>query len=204
MVERANKKTNPLHVEAGDYVYMKNEMKGKGQKLKQAWLGVYIVEKVTSPHMVQLRDAKTNKCLKEPVHLDRLKMAYVREPNPMKYFGDKVMTNKAEQQLNIEENRTTSNMEEENEEPVVANRGRKSSRNKKPTERYGIHMDLSHESVSSDSAGYHKIKRILEKRGNRYLVQLAGEPAHAAIWCKLGDMNRQGKKKVMEFDRKMK
>jgi hypothetical protein len=35
----------------------------------------------------------TGKNLPSPVHINRLKMAYVRKPTPMNYFLDKVATN---------------------------------------------------------------------------------------------------------------
>lgn len=35
-----------------------------------------------------LKDPQTNKCLKNPVHVNRLKMAHVREPTPRQYFQE--------------------------------------------------------------------------------------------------------------------
>ncbi len=49
--------------------------------------------------MVELRNPETGACHKTPVHLDRLKMAYVREPQPTPYFLNKVVTNDNGQQV---------------------------------------------------------------------------------------------------------
>jgi hypothetical protein len=42
--------------------------------------------------MVMLRDTAKDKCLPKPIHLDRLKIAYVRVSNPSPYFVDSVVT----------------------------------------------------------------------------------------------------------------
>ena len=39
-----------------------------------------------SPTLVKLKDKNTGKLFKNPVHLDRLKIAFVRAPNPTNYF----------------------------------------------------------------------------------------------------------------------
>lgn len=43
MMDRANAKTNPLAISVGDYVYMENEVKAKGAKLKPKFTGPYVV-----------------------------------------------------------------------------------------------------------------------------------------------------------------
>ncbi|CAC5414127.1 unnamed protein product [Mytilus coruscus] len=42
--------------------------------------------------MYTLKDPNTNKILSQPVHINKLKPAYVRKPNPSKYFMDPVLT----------------------------------------------------------------------------------------------------------------
>lgn len=66
-------------------MYLYQEPTGKGHKLKNLYKGVFIVQEIVSPHLVILRDPTTNK-LSKPVHVDRLKCAYVRAPTPSNYF----------------------------------------------------------------------------------------------------------------------
>ena len=92
MLDRANENINPLQVSRGDYVYILIEVTGAGQKFKNKFIGPFVIEKITSPHLVLLCNPDTNICLKTPVYIDRLNMAYVREPNPTPYFMSKVVT----------------------------------------------------------------------------------------------------------------
>lgn len=99
MKERENKKTNPLRLNVGDFVYMLKEPTGQGRKLQPKYSGPFVVHKIDSPHIVTLRDKLTGKLFKNPVHLDRLKTAYVREPNPENFFVPKVETNEGFRQI---------------------------------------------------------------------------------------------------------
>lgn len=92
MLDVANAKIRPLQVQSGDYVYLHGGLGGAGQKLKPQSTGPFVVDKVTSPHTVLLRNPQTGRPQQKPVHLDRLTMAYVREPNPCPYFLDEVVT----------------------------------------------------------------------------------------------------------------
>ncbi|CAC5361631.1 unnamed protein product [Mytilus coruscus] len=65
---------------------------GQGQKLKYRYAGPYIIHKIHSPHMVVLKDPDSQKCLPNPIHINRIKPAYVRLPNPAQYFMDQVET----------------------------------------------------------------------------------------------------------------
>ena len=93
MLDHANENINPLQVSLGDYVYLLTEVTGGAQKSKNKFTGPFVIEKITSPHLVLLRNPDTNICLKTPVYIDSLKMAYVREPNPTPYFVSKVVMN---------------------------------------------------------------------------------------------------------------
>ncbi|CAG2237233.1 unnamed protein product [Mytilus edulis] len=42
--------------------------------------------------MVVLKDPDSQKCLPNPIHINRIKPAYVRQPNPAQYFMDQVET----------------------------------------------------------------------------------------------------------------
>ena len=43
--------------------------------------------------MILLKDPDTGRFQQNPVHMNRLKMAYVRRPNPSPYFLDHVISN---------------------------------------------------------------------------------------------------------------
>ena len=51
------------------------------------------MDKINSPHLVTLRQKSTGKLFKNPVQLDRLKVAYVRAPNPTNFYIPKIVTN---------------------------------------------------------------------------------------------------------------
>ena len=205
-------------VTEGDYVYLECIRKGKGQKLQPLFIGPYVIEEINSPHLVTLRNAESNKCIKLPVHCDRLKMAYVREPHPIKYFPATVVTSKSPSTTNMgiqtddlqlmeNVNEVTDEKEEaELTEAVVESvnepQGRRtSSRKKQQTERFGIPITLEHSSLSSDSDGYHQVKRILGMRrkgtNSEYLVQLRGEPAQNAFWAPFSHLNSKAQAKVL-------
>ena len=144
-------------------------------------------------------------------------MAYVREPNPQPYFRDSVIAHKSTKNNastqttmcpkdtiplslvpdHIEQTADPNNsIQPSHHKPV-----RRSSRQRQCPERFGIPVELSHSSLSSDSDGYHKIKRILGIRCNKgsseYLVQIRGEPAQQAIWVPLDHFDTKTKAKVL-------
>lgn len=59
---------------------------GAAQKLQNMYAGVYIVHSVDSLHMVTLKDEATGKVLSTPIHVDRLRIAYARQPTPSSFF----------------------------------------------------------------------------------------------------------------------
>ena len=89
MVSRCNSNAHPLNLQSGDYVFVSEEPTGQGQKLQHKFDGPYVVHRLSSPHMVILKDPDTNICRKDAVHMDRLKMAFIREPSPKPYFLDR-------------------------------------------------------------------------------------------------------------------
>ena len=71
--------------------------------------------------MITLKDPTADK-LMTPVHIDRLKVVYVRQPNPINYFVPKVVT--GEKQDSLDENSSDNQSQElrdENETPVDTN-----------------------------------------------------------------------------------
>ncbi|CAC5403777.1 unnamed protein product [Mytilus coruscus] len=92
MIERANQKAHNLSLEKGDYVYLGKDPRGAGQKFKLKHAGPYIIHRINSPHLYSLIEPKTNKVIPQPVHINRLKPAYIRVPNPCEYFMDRVIS----------------------------------------------------------------------------------------------------------------
>jgi hypothetical protein len=59
MTQRENKRTKPLNLNVGDYVYMLTKPTDKGRKLQSKYSGPYVVDKINSPHLVTLRQKST-------------------------------------------------------------------------------------------------------------------------------------------------
>ena len=82
---------------------------------------------------------------------------------------------------------------------------RRSARVTKKPARYADsdHMDpltLPNFSVSSDTDGTHKIKRVLGQKstskGTEYLVHIVGEPSDNAIWVPFSSFNYKARKAI--------
>ena len=97
MLARANAKLHPLNTQPGDYVYLDSTPTGEGHKLQPQWAGPFIIAKLASPGMVLLKKPSTGRCEKQSVHVNRLKLAYVREPNRSPYFLDRLTTRQDKQ-----------------------------------------------------------------------------------------------------------
>lgn len=215
MLTRANENTNPLQAVSGDYVFLLTETVGAGQKLKNNYVGPFVIDKFSSPHMAVLRNPDTGLCLERPVHLNRLKMAYVREPQPTPYLMSRVATCENGQQTdgqndiqgldNRQETSQNANLtsDEQTVDYVVPNL-RQSTRARNPPDRFGLVINpdavISSDDGFIDAHGYHKVKRFLGQRPHKnsteYLVQLRGEPAESAIWIPYSSLNKKAKDAV--------
>ncbi|CAC5394394.1 unnamed protein product [Mytilus coruscus] len=174
---------------------MLKEVVGPGKKLQPKYSGPYVVHEILSPHIVKLREKDSGKLFKNPVHLDSLKIAFVRAPNPTNYFIP--ISVKNEQTLNEIEKRAITNSEptsnvvsdEPNSEPSVNNnlRTRPVRQIRKPM-RYRSELGNISESTVADTSSseqtdntFYKVRRILAQRKRNecyeYLVQYKGEPA---------------------------
>ena len=203
MVERANQNQKALALTKGDYVYLAKDPTGVGQKLKYRHAGSYVIEKVNSPHMISLVDPLTNKTLKGPVHINRLKPAYVRMPNPCEFFLDQVVDNKGtvnEQSCANSTIGTSATSTEEDEQPQhnqqakqpnipVQKEVRRSKRTIQNPSRFRDENFVSSSegsSISSEDKRLLKVKRILAKTMHNgktcYLAHIVGEPAQNALW----------------------
>ncbi len=64
MLDRANETTHPLNVAPGDYVYLHTENTCVGQKLQNKYTGPFVIDKIISPHLVELRNPE-NRCMSQ-------------------------------------------------------------------------------------------------------------------------------------------
>lgn len=146
--------------------------------------------------MVIMKDPNTNMCLKDAVHIDRLKMAFVREPAPSPYFMDSVQTQRqtetisADMEMHHQQMGTQSRVVYSTSlstEPILPQplsvRPKRTIR--KPV-RYRNSTYVSEDIVSSsDWSSRYKIKRIVGKKqidnDKKYKVTLCGEPSHKSF-----------------------
>ena len=204
----ANAKIRPIQVQSGDYVYLHGGLGGAGQKLKPHSSGPFVVDKVTSPHMVLLRNPQTGRPQQKPVHLDRLTMAYVREPNPCPYFLDKVVTGaksapgeERKQQTPLTDG--TSGRSADSAPTQQNAPPRRSERTRRIPARYRDPEHVNPDdlfSSSPDQGRYHKIKKVIGQRrnGEEFLVQLVGEPAQQAFWVRKSRLDQKAKEAVAQ------
>ena len=204
MIERANTDTHNLLLTEGDYVYLAKDPTGAGQKFKFKHAGPYVIDKVNSPHLYVLMDPITNKKIPKPVHINRLKPAYVREPNPCEYFLDRIVTNQDNETSDnptIDSNSTevsaseapkvSSDHNENENQNLNQQHLRRSKRDVQKPARFRdenfLNFSNNDETFSSASDGHLlKVKRFLAKKHcngkTTYLAHLTGEPAQNAIW----------------------
>ena len=210
MVKNANTDLKPLHVQEGDYVYLSTTSAGQGRKLRDKYTGPFVVKEVQSSHMIVLKNPDTGRTMQQPVHVNRLKIAYVRQPTPHAYFPSKVSTKvSTEDRAQASEADSSAgppaNLGKQSTEPP-----RRSARKLQPPDRYvdPNHVNLDptkvtdSETVSSDSRGYHKIKRVLGQRQKddkiEYLVQIVGEPSYKSIWVTPSQLDSKARKAVQD------
>lgn len=207
-----------LKLKVGDYVYLSRDPVGKGRKFQNTCDGPYVVTSPPSAHMVCLRDPSNKRTFRRPVHTNRLKRAYVREPTPAPYFNRNNMT---ETDISSEKSEhTPSSAEDTNDvtdqiiivsesDQVQVDRDMnsksttehvRSTRPKRQVQkplrfRDENHVDpanVQHTDSDSNSNNQLKVKRILAKRKDgahyRYLVQRIGEPAQNAVWLPLAEL----------------
>ena len=198
MLDRQNDKI--LNLSEGDYVYLSKDPSGPGHKFKYKYTGPYAVDKCNSPHLITLKDPMTGKNLPSPVHINRLKMAYVRKPTPMNYFLDKVATNnKSEEHATHSEAEQLINDSDVSMDNTIVNRidppTRKSKRQLRKPIRYQD-SSFTDGDASAISDG-NKIKRVLARRNingeMKYLVNHVGEPAQNAVWKDYNSLTQKAK-----------
>lgn len=161
-----------------------------GQKFKLKHAGPYIIHRINSPHLYSLMEPKTNKVIPQPVHINRLKPAYIRVPNPCEYFMDRVISKQdtMDTASTSHDNLISEQSSTNNDEVLeVPNLRRSTRQRQKPIRFRDDNFITSGTETSSASDGtLLKVKRFLAKKNHdeniRYLAHLIGEPAQNAIW----------------------
>ena len=198
MINRANQGRDMLKLTTGDYVYLDDESNVVARKLRHQCAGPYVVDQIVSPHMIMLIDPEGKKQFPKPIHLDRVKPAYVRQETPGNFF---VVTTRKEKPTYISVTTQTVTATKDKtpiEDTLVSTRPKRTVR--KPL-RFRDDNHISPDQISfSDSDGVRKIKRVLAQRhtadGIQYLIQQSGEPAQNAVWVSRSDLNAKAKQNV--------
>lgn len=212
MEQRENKKHNEIKLKEGDYVYLEIEPSGQGSKLKKNCEGPFVVRVVLSDHRVQLSDPKGKRTFKTPVHINRLKIAHVREPNPQPFLDRRdnhetfngTTEDISSDEINNDSDAVSvrSDSDTESVDKTEKNNNiRRSTRARKIPLRYRDPDHVDPDEVESSSADVtvvvhkenRKIKRVLAKKRNKgsflYLVQMIGEPAQNAKWLPINQLS---------------
>ncbi|CAC5372469.1 unnamed protein product [Mytilus coruscus] len=173
MKERENKKTNPLKLNIGDFVYMLKEVVGPGKKLQPKYSGPYVVREILSPHLVKLREKK-KRAFTNSEHTSNV---VSDEPNSEPSVNNNLRTRPVRQVR--KPMRYRSELGNISESTVA---------------------DTS-SSEQTDNTFY-KVKRILAQRKRNecyeYLVQYKGEPAQNAIWTVQNQLNEAAKQSIIK------
>ena len=193
MLARENVSARNLELTVGDYVYMTDETAVAAKKLKQQYSGPFVVKEIVSVHTVMLEDPEKKHTFSEPIHIDRLKPAYIRRPTPSNFFvvSHKVQevkfSNVSTQTEDLKETTPdekpkqcpqTENLKETtpDEKPKQCVRSKVDQNQERTRPKRVIrkpkrfcnsdHVDPSNAGeISSESGeGYHKIKRVLAQR----------------------------------------
>ncbi|CAC5391981.1 unnamed protein product [Mytilus coruscus] len=200
MEEKENLKTNTsnLKLSIGDYVYLQREPTGVRRKFQPIFDGPYIVNNIPSSHLIKLRDPTGKRKLSDPVHINRLKIAHIRAPDPAHCLAPLNA-----ESTESEENETLSSSKDGDiekqqsasvdSEPHVKRSTRKIN---KPLRFRDENFVTANDIESSTDAKSEKVKRILAKKknGNQsflYLIQLVGKPSQNAQWRTLSQLSQK-------------
>ncbi|CAC5391985.1 unnamed protein product [Mytilus coruscus] len=150
--------------------------------------GPYIVNNIPSSHLIKLRDPTGKRKLSDPVHINRLKIAHIRAPDPAHCLAPLHV-----ESTESEENETLSSDKNDDIEKQPSDtidseaHVRRSTRKvNKPMRFRDENFVTSNDIESSTDAKSEKVKRILAKKknGNQsflYLVQLVDPPENKPI-----------------------
>lgn len=209
MCKRENVSSNLLEVAVGDYVYLRVEPTGKGQKLQNMYEGPFVIHEILSPHIVKLKDSKS-KLLANPVHLNRLKRAHVRENNPYPFLTKAnedilhFVSNEHQQSTDVEgppSQCIPNNITNTTDNELVVQPARRSARLQNKTSPQYNKSILDFVMSSSDSGDHvMKIRKVLGQKqcgkDTMYLVHLKGESANNSRWVTYSELDRKAQSNV--------
>ena len=221
MVNRANAHSQVFHLTAGDYVYLTSTPSGTGKKLQPKYSGPHVVQSVLSDHRVFLMDKDGKPVSEDPVHINRLKMAYVRQPSPLPHLMGPVTTRKdlkpkvSDHSTQTDEIHIATPPEQHSPDVQTENVSAESDQQplspdtlpKRPVRNRRKPLPfLDSDHISSltsgcfDSGQYYKVKRVIWQRiqNNKtsYLVQFSGEPTQNEMWISWEDLLPKAKRVV--------
>jgi hypothetical protein len=217
MTANSNETRKMLSLDVGDYVYITNESNVTAKKLRHHFKGPYVVHEMPSPHMAVLRDVPSDQVLPQPVHIDRLKMAFVRHPEPLNYYKvktklpDKTYTTQSVQTDIVQLEQDSSSVPFSNDIQdtlVVPTDTVPMTRPKRLVQKLLRYRDADHVDPLQLNIGVVEntdvstnVKRILAQRhtpgGFQYLAQLKGEPAQNAVWVFANSLHKSTIQKLL-------
>ena len=198
MLKKANATIHPLNVEKDDYVFLASNHSIIGSKLTNRYEGPFIIHEINSPHMVTIRDPTTNK-LKNNIHLNRLKPAHIRIPDPT-YAGTRPdlfppLSVRKKGAPVIANNNKADQISKKQLNPDPVRPPRKSDRlRNKPTVNFRIPSSSESDTQHIKFLGQRQLSDETE-----YLVYNNGEPAEHSFWVTFSKLDRKAKYRAINF-----
>ena len=169
----SNEKMHELKLSVGDFVYLLKDHAGPGQKFKHTYDGPFVVNKLSSPHLIVLRDPTGNRIFRRPVHINRLKPAHVRQPLPAAYFqqtvdksdnnNSSIETSGQDNVYESEQGKNSSANYLSNEKPTRPRRNIRKPMRFRDSDH--VELDLCDSTkTDSDTNEHIEVKRILAKK----------------------------------------
>ena len=194
MLKRKNENINPLKTEIGDFVYLLADNDTIGSKLDNKFLGPFVIERVVSPHIVDLIDPETS-VLKQNIHVNRLKPGHIRinDPKYVDLHPELIPPLASRKLANYNPPKVTEDTKAVNQNECPRRKSDRLAGKAKV-----IFIDPS-QSDTSDNAKVRKFLGMREVAGQHlYLTHLKGESSKNAIWLPLSRLTTQAKKYVKE------
>jgi hypothetical protein len=197
MLNRCNKNVKPLDITPGDYVYLFTAHSKIGNKLSDRYSGPFVVDTIDSPHLIRLRNPETNRCMRQPVHINRLKIAYVRQPTPKAYLVPPVSTHMTQDQADghklsprstpTQRSSSADTVSRDKIAPIAPRRStRLQTKIRCPQSAVSGQSDTDLDSSRADSQGYYKIRKVLAQRihngKKQFRVCLRDESSQLSFW----------------------
>ncbi|CAG2246053.1 unnamed protein product [Mytilus edulis] len=175
MEEKENLKTNNLKLSIGDYVYLQREPTGVGRKFQPIFDGPYVVINIPSSHLIKLRDPTRKRKLSDPVHINRLKIAHIRAPDPAHCLAPAhIESNESDENetLSSDKNDDIENQPSDSTDSVQPPvRGLQGIVNK-PLRFRDDNFVSANDIESSTDAKSEKVKRILAKKKRKSIIPI--------------------------------